>query len=345
VSRRANVVRHGANHKGRNSSGTGGGSDPSVLNVDSTENVSDDQGVHSVSSAGNHPTGYYLQSTGDGGSLWGPGNSQAYTSYRECTLARATLIELWPLNEASGDAVGVKNGYVLTENQASFSGTTYPVHGDPGPFTDVPTDTSCRFGGTEVGAGTADNFETADAAVTAFIGTGLSWTAEAWIYPTALPTSSARIMTASGGLAADKFSIVLGSNSRISVGYASGGIGGTAADAVSLNTWTHVRATVDSGATATIYINGVQTSTGAVTGSVGGNFAVGNDVLGATGKRPFLGRVADVALYNSVVTAFCGSVGSTGPGSGSGAAIESQVATADGTGGITWAYPTIEVEF
>lgn len=61
---------HGRDHKGPAADGSPGGADAAVLNVDSTENVGADQGVHSVAAGGNVDSGKVLTADGSGGSAW-----------------------------------------------------------------------------------------------------------------------------------------------------------------------------------------------------------------------------------------------------------------------------------
>lgn len=92
---------HGRDHKGRAGDGSQGGADPAVLNVDSTENVGDDQGVHSY---GPIIEGYVLTATGDSGSDWRPSSS---ASFSQTVLGFAadvpgSLLGYWRLGD-SGD--------------------------------------------------------------------------------------------------------------------------------------------------------------------------------------------------------------------------------------------------
>lgn len=105
MSRRANIPRHGENHKGTGAGGTTGGSDPAVLNIDATANVGAPQGVHSVAAAANEPEGYVLTATGDGGSVWAVAGAASFEPFYDAVATLATtkdLLGYWRLGEPSG---------------------------------------------------------------------------------------------------------------------------------------------------------------------------------------------------------------------------------------------------
>jgi hypothetical protein len=353
VSRRANIVRHGANHKGRNSSGSGGGSDPAVLNVDSTDNVGADQGVHSISTGGNHPPGYILTATGAGGSIWGPAIPATSRTIAQIALENPCIASFWAMDDVGPGAVDIgPAGADLIENPTGTS-TGLPVgyqgaysftYEQAGPYAGITTDKSIQFDGDASGFsshGTCLYHEFTGANATSG-----SYTIAGWAFLddsglatffTFWPAGTPQTSMASGG-----GDITFGAQTSATFAVV------TAAGAATTSTWLYLTGTYDATTkTFELFINGV--SQGTATLSAGTNDAsagylrfgcAGNSIV--TTPTNFLrGRLSSWAMFNCVLTPteINELYGASGGAVGSGF-----VPTADGSGGWVWAPPTIAVD-
>ena len=131
-------------------------------------------------------------------------------------------------------------------------------------------------------------------------------TVEAWIYPTALPSTSACII-GKNYLTSYYFGI---ENSGRFIFFPRNQAGGFLRSRVSgkvkVNQWTHIAGTYD-GTTTRLYINGVlDTSRTGITGNVGSNFDslyIGADRLSGATSFFFNGRLDNVRIWKSARTA------------------------------------------
>lgn len=189
----------------------------------------------------------------------------------------------WRMSESSGNALDISGNGLHATNVGTMSRSVPGV---------VIGNTAAQIDATD------GLFYAPDVALTRAV---IAWTAEAWIYPTAYPTS------AGAGYIFYKDKIQL----RIDPAYEGNGIsafvgiGGvyepraTHATAPPLRRWTHVAATFD-GTTLLLYVNGVlaasQTRSGVVDSSAG-------TVLYMPYNDPnnrFLGRIDEVAYWNNI---------------------------------------------
>jgi len=131
-------------------------------------------------------------------------------------------------------------------------------------------------------------------------------TISAWIYPTANSSTNNLRTIISWGSAATGQGRFLGLNST-SNNLEFGTYGGntTSSTALSLNTWYHVAATVDTGSTK-LYIDGSLDTTGSNTLN---SFTYGKTHVGelyyatGTAARHFAGNIDELAVFNSVLSA------------------------------------------
>lgn len=126
-----------------------------------------------------------------------------------------------------------------------------------------------------------------------------------WFNLAALPSAAGHIFTVAGqSQIANDFDVQIETDNVLRLYTNSGGAVAvpTAFTATDLNTWFFFAATFTSGGNATIYLNGVQSVTGAAgTHSLSnGTFAMGaSDVFGG---RFFQGRLDEVAVFNRELT-------------------------------------------
>jgi hypothetical protein len=118
--------------------------------------------------------------------------------------------------------------------------------------------------------------------------------------------------------------------------------------AVVLDTWYHVAGSYD-GANIKLYLNGNLVATtawvsgGGLAGQTDGIF-VGWQTSGAGPTHLwFTGSVDEIAVWNAVLTA--DEIAALNSATSADDGTEGYVLTSDGTGGLAWAAPTIEVEF
>lgn len=267
--------------------------------------------------------------------------NSGFTPYRECTIAKPDLVYYWPMDEASGDIADLVAG--VTASRVTDTGTV--TYGLDGPFdADYPARTSIGFAGTFGPTGADDRFETSLAS-SLFNGTN-SWTLESWIYPTSVSASFSQFVFGNHdplAVGQPGLSVATATSGKLDVARMSTSV--TSSAVLPLNTWTHWRATYD-GTTLRLYINGVLDGSAATSTTFAGgssHWTIGNTESAPSSARPWQGRISDVAVYDAAVDTFCPTVTTEGPGSS--AAPDGQVLTADGVGGIDWAYPTIEIEY
>ena len=267
--------------------------------------------------------------------------SSGFSSHRECVLANSALVAYYPMDEASGDLADLAGGPDATRVNVHDSIT----YGLDGPFADeFPTRTSISNEG-GAGFGGALHQDRFDIPGGGPFGGTSSWTIESWAYPTSVAVNEDNylfINHASGG--------------NVGVGAYLDPMGGelhafrnsvaVISDPVPNDQWVHWRLSYD-GTELRLYLNGALVDSAADTNSLTGFQGVAsimNQSFDYTSyKAPFNGRMSDFAIYDDAVTDFCGTVTETGPGSGT--SIEGTVLSADGAGGSSWAYPTLEVEF
>lgn len=131
-------------------------------------------------------------------------------------------------------------------------------------------------------------------------------TISAWIYPTSNASSSnSRVIiswgTASSG--AGRFLQLSGASNNLTFGTYTSSV--TSSTSLSVNTWYHVAATVDTGSTK-LYINGSLDTTGSNTLN---SFTYSKTHVGelyysqTTAARHFAGNIDELALFNSVLSA------------------------------------------
>ncbi|WMI70226.1 LamG-like jellyroll fold domain-containing protein [Mangrovimonas sp. YM274] len=127
-------------------------------------------------------------------------------------------------------------------------------------------------------------------------------TFEAWIYvPSTSPESNLAIFDYGNGTVGARNTFVVGGDKSLK--YLGGGSNTnitTAAEAIPLDVWTHV-AVVKDGGTGYLYINGVESGSGSLTGintpTSGGQMAtIGQRVLG--GSIPFHGSIDEVRIWS-----------------------------------------------
>jgi hypothetical protein len=135
------------------------------------------------------------------------------------------------------------------------TGNPTPTTVNPFGFTNTASEYSTTtFGGSGYFDGTGDYLTTAS--ISSF-GTG-SFTVEAWIYVTAVPTGGYDVFTtADGSFPAGLMRVFI--NNSLQPEYFDGTNVATSSVSISLNTWNHIAITRTSG-TARVYVNGIQTA-------------------------------------------------------------------------------------
>ena len=224
-------------------------------------------------------------------------------TYSETILVAPSLVGYWPLNEASGDALdGSGNGYTLTKK-----GT--PTQGVPGPFTAEPAMTATAFdyaGDESLYVAAQDAFYRSDAALDGYVTTPTGITVEAWVYPTANPSIFGGIIQSTSG---DGANIAYGLQHRPG-GNIHWNLGNSlvvdSVTALTLNTWTHIVGTASTTNGTRLYFNGALVGTPGANFTpldVGVHFHIDGYVTATPVIRHFLGRIAQVALYSTALTA------------------------------------------
>jgi hypothetical protein len=135
------------------------------------------------------------------------------------------------------------------------TGSPLPTTVNPFGFTNTASEYSTTtFGGSAYFDGSGDYLTTAS--ISSF-GTG-SFTVEAWVYVTAVPTGGYDVFTtANGTFPAGLMRMFI--NNSLQPEYFDGTNVATSSVSISLNTWNHIAITRTSG-TARVYVNGIQTA-------------------------------------------------------------------------------------
>lgn len=217
-------------------------------------------------------------------------------------LSEASLLAFWPLNDTSGDA------HDEGPNNLPLTPTGTPTYAEPGPFIDIPADTSIRFTGVDGFNLTSDDqFSSSDAALAEF--------------DVAKPFTMEILGLRSGTGQTGPLMTYTGSAGQIGIGLSGpGGVG--AGETVTFNrvgstgytlgsssvlsdtTWTHVAATYD-GTTMRLYMDGSEVGSlaAASIGAVPGGLRLAR--LGQSGapNAYFRGWLAYAAVYTSALDA------------------------------------------
>ncbi len=298
MSRRANVVRHGANHMC-------GGSDPIP-------------GICDFISGSGVPV----------------------TGYVDLVLSEPSLWGFWPMDDPD-DTADLRNVVDASFPLAVTENSPYDlVYELAGPFDGTG---SVAFDGTDSFSPLGGSYSSVD--TVSVFGSVNPFTFECWAYP----TDAGFGYLATAGSFANKDVGVRVSNAISTDLELTGQRGGTSFGStgytMSLDTWHHVAMTYD-GATASLYAAGVLVASFA-SGSIGSH----GDVLyvpalpqpaGPTSVF-FTGRMSLVALYTAALdAATVAAHAAAGPAVAS--AADGAVLTADGTGGTSWAFPTVDVD-
>jgi hypothetical protein len=252
-------------------------------------------------------------------------------TYTDFVLGQPTVWEYWPLNDASGNPVGLVGGRAMTVHGGTF---TYQ---QGGPFSDQPLLTSLATNG--VSNWLSYTLTTPEAAV--WVGT-LPWTWMGWVYATGSNDAmfSFHNLAAGGGAsssAAYTFSPDVLRFQHDSTDVSSG-------VALSASVWHHVAMTYAGSGTGAgiLYLDGVQiaTLTNTATSQVN-QMRIGAQGNVGSESNFWTGRQAQVAFFTSVLSAadIADAASRT-----TGAAQDGMVPVSDGAGGYDWAFP-LEVTF
>ena len=218
-----------------------------------------------------------------------------------------------------------------------------PTFEADGPFPDLPAETAIEFSGSEGVGGNQARFDLAISAGERdeIFGGFHAYTIDAWFYPTAIPsTGGGGVKYFDPGVAGQIVTLTQSSASGGSFTAGRGSDGVALGSTYTLNAWKYCRCTYD-GTTLKMFEDTVLVdSDGTATTSQdsGGVIVIGSG--GASPWRPFQGRIAQVAMFTEDLSTFP----SLSSG-GSGDAVAGTVDTADGSGGTSWEYPTIEVTY
>jgi hypothetical protein len=194
------------------------------------------------------------------------------------------LVAAYSFDEGAGSTVGDSSG---GGNVGTINGATWTVAGKYGK--------ALTFNGTS-------NWVTVPDASSLDLTTGM--TIEAWVNPTAVSGYQETLVKEATG---DITYALYANNGTpavpgavVSVGAAQRTAPGTTA--IVANTWTHVAATYD-GSTVRMFVNGVQTGTASISGSL--NVTTGPLRIGgnAVWGEYFSGRIDEVRVYNRALTA------------------------------------------
>jgi hypothetical protein len=266
-------------------------------------------------------------------------------SYRDLILAEPDLWGMWPMDDTAGTASLhnlVSGGDPLAAHDSvGYFGFEYE---QPGPFTSGP-EKSILFQGarsTSLGTGCWGTVVLTDPAPAAFA----EFTVEMWAYPTVATWGQpASFRVGSSHPFAIQTSRVVATDMELTAQIGGTGTGATGY-ILDLNAWYHIAATYD-GTTLRLYANGVEVGTAAAAGiDVSGTdafFGAVAQVSSGTNSVYFNGRLSLAAVYTAALDATT-IAEHAGGGSGETVAPPGQVWTGDGSGGTTWAYPTIAVD-
>ena len=171
-------------------------------------------------------------------------------------------------------------------------------HGNTGTISGATRTTAGKFGNALVFNGT-NAVVTVPNAASLQLTTGM--TLEAWVYPTATPTSWRAIIDKN----VDGYYLMASSdpNSRPAVGgtWTTGSQNTIAPAGLAVNTWTHLASTYD-GVTTRLYVNGVQVASRAQTtplATTPGTLQIGGD---SYPNEYFAGRIDEVRIYNRALS-------------------------------------------
>ena len=207
--------------------------------------------------------------------------TSAVVSVTVSNAAPSGLVAAFGFNEGAGTTLADLSG---NGNVATISGATWTTVGKFG--------SALEFNGTNAVA-------TVQNAASLQLTTGM--TLEAWVYPTATPSSWRSVVTKN----VDSYYLMAsGSNNLPTAGgtWASGNQNTSGGTGLAVNAWTHLAATFD-GATVRLYVNGAQVASQAqatplapTTGTlqIGGNAYPGEF---------FAGRIDEMRIYNRALTA------------------------------------------
>jgi len=171
----------------------------------------------------------------------------------------------FPITTAGGTKLTTLNPFGFTNTASEYSTTT--------------------FGGSGYFDGSGDYLTTAS--ISSF-GTG-SFTVEAWVYVTAVPTGGYDVFTtADGSFPAGLMRVFI--NNSLQPEYFDGTNVATSSVSISLNTWNHIAITRTSG-TARVYVNGIQTA----------SVASSNNQTGTTG---YIGKTWNNYYYFGYISNF-----------------------------------------
>ena len=196
--------------------------------------------------------------------------------------AAGGLVAALAFNEGSGTSAADASG---NGNAGAKGSATWSTQGKVG--------NALSFNGTSAKVTVADS---------ASLRLTSGMTVEAWVFPTAV-SSAWRDVVVKGN--DDYYLMATSTNASRPVG--AGIFGGTKSRAIgtsalALNTWTHLATTYD-GTLVRLYVNGVQVSSAAATGTI----ATSTRVLGIGGDpiygQYFAGRIDEVRIYNAALSA------------------------------------------
>lgn len=246
---------------------------------------------------------------GDGLVLTNPATNVAHIAlegaiepYDEQVLSEASLAYYWPLDDASGDAVDHgTNGLDL-----AAGGT--PTYGEPGPFGATPTSVLFDSGNqTNGNLSLVDRFHdnTSSSPYPYNFLLLAPYTFEAVIYPTSLPSNQGPILFIGNFATGGHKGLIIFSDGHLYTYRDSMSALGSAS-VIPLNVWTHVAVTYD-GSTVRLYVNGildasVANTTNAINPTSPLLLGYASNFPG-TGTEGFLGRIGQVAVYTSALSA------------------------------------------
>ena len=271
------------------------------------------------------------------------GSGGSFDTYRDWVLAQPSLWSYWPMDEPSGstsiaDIIGGRDLAL----QTGGSGPAPTFEAD-GPFPDLPAETAIEFSGSEGVGGNQARFQLAISAGErdAIFGGLHAYTIDAWFYPTAIPsTGGGGVKYFDPGVPGQLVELAQTAGSGGSFYTQRGSDGLANGPTYTLNAWKYCRCTYDGTTLKMFEDNTLVASDGTATTSQtsGGVIVFGN--AGASPWRPFQGRIAHVAMFTEDLSTFP----SLSP-DGGGDAVAGATFTADGAGGTSWDYPTIEVTY
>lgn len=216
------------------------------------------------------------------------------SAYSDLILAESSLIAYWRLGDSSGNAIDDKGSLDLTVIGATYSSTGIP--------SEYGTNTSVSFDGVN---------DRADRAFTATLNPSGSYSVECWILCTGGQGTARRPIASSIEVASQKgYSFFINNQNYINfiVGRAGSMEGDANSSLLVLNKWTHLVGVFDStsGQTGTtkFYVDGVLVRTsGSITHIVNDTYSFAIGVLDELDSQWFPGKVDEVAIYGSALSA------------------------------------------